>query len=237
MNPYLSVAIHQPNFLPWTGYFLKMALCDIFVFLDDVQFSRKRASRTELISRGGKALTISMPVHLPHGFQTTYAQAIPAMSSMTKNKLLNKIKENYLHAPYFDRIFPIIEMRIRADNKSLSDFNIGLIKDFCVLLKIASECVTSSELNVLSHDKNNRNLEIVKKLHGKVYWSGTGALAYNNPAVFEENQIQLRYAETIREKLAYIEADEIHLSIVHQLFNYGPEAVQKEISNLRDALR
>lgn len=230
------IGIHQPNFLPWIGYFLKIAMCSHFVFLDDVQFSRKRAARCELKTKSGEKLTISLPVHLTRGFETTYADTIPSKDNSNKKKLLNKIKEHYQHSPFFKDVYEIVESRLLADWPSLRDLNTTLINDILRLLKLEIPYVFSSELNIITDNKNQRNLEIVKKLHGIVYYSGTGATAYNNPAMFTANGIELRYAEIKTDKLSVISPEDIHLSVLHHLFIHGPDKISEEITGFKKSI-
>lgn len=232
MNHKLSVAIHQPNFMPWTGYFLKISVCDIFVFLDDVQFSRQRGARTKIKSKMGEELTLSFPVNLKNGVQTTYAEAMPVSDTTIRKKLLNKIRENYLHTPYFKQIYPIIEKHFLFKSDSLSMLNSSLIIDLAALLGIKTCFIFASELSMSKMDKNTRNLEICQKLNGQIYWSGTGALNYNHPAIFEQHQILLRYADIKKEMLDLISPQELNLSVIHHLFMIGPENLAHEIQRL-----
>jgi hypothetical protein len=233
MNNIHSVAIHQPNFLPWIGFFLKMSVCDVFVFLDDVQFTRKRAARADLLDRRQQTMMVSIPVSLPMGFETTYSQAIPIYDRKMCCKILNRIKENYQRSPGFKYVFPLIEDRLNKKFASLADLNITLIKDICEILGLHINTIKSSEIQIIADEKNNRNMEIVKYLGGELYYSGEGGQYYNNPDIFESNYINIAIIKPAKETLKVILPEELGLSIVHQIFTYGPGTVREELENLR----
>ena len=68
----LIVGIHQPNFMPWLGYFYKIMQSDIFIFLDDVQFQKTGASYTNRVSLNinSESKYFTVPIKRPSGLWT-----------------------------------------------------------------------------------------------------------------------------------------------------------------------
>ncbi len=227
------MGIHQPNFVPWLGYFLKISLSDYFVILDDVQFSRSRAARADFMKKNLEKIQLSIPVHLKNGFRTSYKEAIPVSENRWRKKLLFQLKENYSQTPHYHQLVDKIEETIMINNTNLSEFNLNFINLFCKLINVRSKIIFSSDLDIQCENANQRNLNLVRKLNGTIYWSGAGAAAYNHPAAFEKHNISFRYATFNHEQLKFIPENEKHCSLLHHLFKYGPAIVQDEIEQLK----
>ena len=101
------VAIHQPNFLPWLGFFYKMLKADLFVFLDNVQFSKNSYQNRVRIktSQGQQWLTI--PVFHSFGQLTNEVQI--NNKENWREKHLKTLEMNYKRTPYFKIIYNMLE--------------------------------------------------------------------------------------------------------------------------------
>src|SRR6476469_2950104 len=125
----LVVAIHQPTFFPWLGYFNKIVRCDRFVVLDTVQFPKKGgtwANRVKLLINGEPGW-VTMPVERSYHGVRTYAQMRIDNSAPWREKLLQTIRTNYGGSAYFDQVFPVIEDLVRNPTTSLTDYNLSAI--------------------------------------------------------------------------------------------------------------
>ena len=102
------IAIHQPNFIPWAGYFLKMAASDVFVFHDNVEITKSGPTRRVKISALQTVdytqwLTVPLVKH--SDFALIRELEISWQSDWTK-KHLNQIKNAYRTCLYFELYFP-----------------------------------------------------------------------------------------------------------------------------------
>ena len=185
------IAIHQPNYLPWLGYFYKIYQSDMFVFLDDAQYSNKGMHNYTYVK------TPEGPYRLKYPVQQSLGDKIFEVTSKDelgwKEKHLVIIKSNYLKSKFFDEVYNDYKTLILKDYLNISELNIALIRFFSEKLDIKTKFVISSELN-LDSTREEKIIDICKVLGGNVYYSGTGAKAYQNEENFNAAGIELRYS-------------------------------------------
>ncbi len=189
------IAIHQPNFIPWLGYFNKIYSADVFVVLDNVDYQSGNANsitnRTKIKTAQGE-LFIFVPVKKNANSKLIKDIAIDNQQPWQK-KMLKTIQLNYSKAKFFNEVFPVLEEVLGAKYEMFSAMNVELIKIFCRNLNITTPIVLASEMNLSSDEKNNRIIEICKTLEATIYQSGNGARKYNDENLFAANNIELRY--------------------------------------------
>lgn len=115
----MIAAIHQPNYLPWLGFFHKMALSDIFALLDDVQFPRNKGfcSRVKIKRADGPYL-LSVPVRNKKSLKKINEIEI-ATEIDWDWQYWKTIEFSYKKAPFFSQYAGILKMYILKDGKSL----------------------------------------------------------------------------------------------------------------------
>ncbi len=188
------VAIHQPNYLPWAGYFLKMAACDVFVFHDNVQITKSGPTRrVKIASRNAidKTQWLTVPLKKHSDFALIKDLEI-SWDTDWANKHLNHMKDAYSDCPYFDEYFPkiIVWYQEAKQFNLLSEMNIYFIKKIMNELGLCKEVLCSSALPV-SGKASSYNLAITNHLCGTQYLSGAGADKYQEEIEFSEQGIQL----------------------------------------------
>ena len=185
------IAIHQPNYLPWLGYFYKIYQSDIFVFLDDVQYSNKGMHNYTYIKTSNGSYRLKYPVFQKFGDKIYEVRAKDELG--WKQKHLELISFNYKKAKFFKEVFDDYSNIIMQEYDNIVDLNISFIKYFSKKLGIDREFVLSSGLDV-GLNKTMKIIEICKTLGGNIYYSGTGARSYQNSEDFEKNGIELKYS-------------------------------------------
>lgn len=187
-----SVSIHQPNYIPWLGYFYKIFQTDYFVFLDDVQFSNEGMHNYHYIKTKNGPQRIKIPVLQTLGDKIN---EVRVRNELTwKEKHLNLLRENYGNSDHFDEVFSDFSALIHEDHEYLSCLNVKIIKFLSNKLGLKTVFVKSSDLNI-STVKEKKIIDICTALECGIYVSGTGARAYQNEEHFEENGIHLKYSE------------------------------------------
>ena len=188
-----TIATHQPNYIPWLGYFYKIYQSDIFVFLDDVQFSKKGMHNYHYIKSSEGPIRIKIPV--THSYYDKINAVKISDGRDWRRDHLKLLETNYKNAPYFQEVYSDFEkLLVEGPKEMISDLNITIIEFICNKLGIPYEFKKSSELNINSV-KEERIIDICKALDGEVYLSGTGAKAYQEEVNFNNNGLQLKYSE------------------------------------------
>ena len=151
-------AILQPSYLPWLGYFEQLAHADVFVFLDDVQYTRSDWRNRNRIKTPRGPAWITVPVQRT-GLQKTIADTYIDYTSDWPARHLNLLRENYRRAPHFDEVMAIIEPRLRARSARLMDLCIDLILDCAnyMALRVHTELATALSVTGTSPSGLMRN--------------------------------------------------------------------------------
>lgn len=220
----MKVAIHQPNYLPWLGYFYKMAKSDVFVLLDNVQYEKNGLTNRVKIKtyQGSPWLTLSATRRLPQ----LVKEVKLANFQRDRKKHIRTIELNYQKAEYFNYLFPEIKEILEKDWRYLSKLNSELIK----LLKEKLGIKTNLEI-VLNHDVSEKGtdllLNLCKKFKADVYLSGRGGRKYQDEEKFKITKIKLEYSDFIHPTYFQLWGEFVpNLSIIDLLFNYGPKSLE-----------
>jgi len=227
----MKIAIHQPNFLPWVGYFHKINIVDIFVFLDDVQFERGKTftSRSKILVQGQEKW-LTVPV-TNRSDMTLIKDARVDESFIWKKKHLRTIEVNYNNHPFLHEVYSIIENMYRSTSTFLIDYNIPLIIDIAKYLKIKTEFLISSQLHNTSNlIGGEKILGICKELKAAQYLSGTGSgsIRYIKEDDFKKSGIELKWQNFTAGNYHQINNGKFipGLSIIDLLLNHGRNSVK-----------
>jgi hypothetical protein len=185
------VAIHQPNYLPWLGYFYKIYQSDVFVFLDDVQYSNEGMHNYTYIKTPNGPFRLKYPVF--QRFGDKICDVRPKDELGWKKDHLNNISSNYKKAEYFDMVFNDYERLIMNEYQNLVELNISIIKFFADKLGFSPEYLKSSDLDI-NLKRTEKIIAVCKKVKADIYYSGTGAKAYQTGEEFGSEGIDLRYS-------------------------------------------
>ena len=225
------VAIHQPNFFPWLGYFDKIIRSDVFIFLDDVQFEKKGgtwANRVKfMINSESKFVTAPIKRNFSG---TKNINKIEFNSNYNwRLKTLKIIKNNYKNHPFYDEGIEVFEKLIMFENNNISKFNFNLVLNIANLLGLDnSKFLKSSDFNI-SLRSNQLLIELVKQTNGKYYLSGGGDKSYLDKKLFDEADLKLidqNFVHPIYKQYKNINFQE-GLSIFDSFFNIGIKATKE----------
>ncbi len=218
------VGIIQPNYIPWRGYFDFVHRVDTFVFLDDVQYTKRDwRNRNKVRTGSGDLKWLSVPVKASR--DSLIKDVEIDYSTGWGQKHLDTLKHSYGKTPFFEEYFEPLEEVLMSKMTLLSDLDIALCKLICRWLGVETELRKSSELGGLGK-KDHRLIQLVQKLNGTHYLSGPAAKAYIQPGLWQEKGIGLSFMEypDYPEYPQIAEPFESAVSVLDLLFMTGPKA-------------
>lgn len=218
----MLVTIHQPNYMPWPGFFNKWMLADAFVILDTVQYHKNEWQNRNRIKTAQGAAWITVPVtyRFPERINEVGIAAGP-----WARKQVAMIEQAYAKAPYLDEFWsPIRELLIQPHDR-VSDLNIALIRLLGDILGCTAPLHVASEMAVACDEQSGRLIEICRQLGGSGYLSGQEGRNYLDRTAFDEAGISLWFQQAAAPHYPQLHGDFIsHLSVIDMLFNVGNEA-------------
>lgn len=218
----MVVSAHQPHFLPWLGYFNKVAKSDVFVWLENVQFRKNYFQNRTKIKVGENEFWLTVPVK--KASLETHILDIQIDNSKNYRKLAKTLSNTYSKAPYFSEIFPDIQKILETNNTNLNELNLRLFMFFIDGLQIDTKIIRSSELQLQSEDPNDRLIELCQKLDATSYIAGKGGANYMNKDLFDQQNIHILWQQFPVSEIQYPQKGKnflMGLSIVDALFNIG----------------
>jgi hypothetical protein len=220
----MIVAAQQPNYLPWCGYFYKMAHCDIFVILDDVQFTKNNYQNRTRIKGPKGPIWLTQPVlHSGRAWQSTEAVEFDARIDW-RTKHLKTLAANYARSAHAEAMLAACRDWLDGKSPLLAETNTRIIQGVARLLGLRTKVVVSSTLD-LQLTKADRLAEICRLLGADVYLSGRGGRNYQDEEQFHERGIKLAYSDFAPSEYRQLWGPFWPgLSIADALFNLGPTA-------------
>lgn len=188
----MIITIHQPEHLPWLGFFNKMAKAELFVIMDNVQFEKNYfQNRNRIIGTNG-VQWIGLAVKTVGHMDNILCDTEIAGDSRWKNKYLKTIQMSYGKHPFFDQTFTALEDAIALDTNKLTDINVSIFKSFADKMNIRPEFVRASKLNVQGK-KSDLVLDICKNLGATTYISGPSGRDYMNLQSYKDANIEVKF--------------------------------------------
>jgi hypothetical protein len=189
------VACHQPNFLPWLGFFAKIARSDVFFLLDDVQFTQGAnrhnwTSRVRIGTANGPTW-LSLPVRRSGEGKQSILDLKTDDQSRWLAKMLRTLDESYGKASHSEECLPAIVEIIAGHQGSVCETNTALIHAVCRMLGFGATMIRSSQRPV-EGTATERLVNLTRSANGSIYLSGDGADSYQLVDAFSSAGIQLR---------------------------------------------
>lgn len=224
----MKIAIMQPYFLPYIGYFQLMASVDTFVVYDNIKYTKKGWINRNRIQNRGVENLISLPLKKDSDYLDIGARELSP--SFERAKLCNQIVGAYQHAPYFREVMPLLDKIIMNRNSNLFLYlyeGIVLIRDF---LGLKTKLLVSSVIPVNHNLKSQeRVLDICRELNAECYINPPGGVALYSSHDFADNGVELKFIQPKSWQYSHSETDFIPwLSIVDvMMFNSRDDVVQR----------
>lgn len=229
--PERVVAIHQPNFFPWLGYFDKLARADVFVLLDHVQFQKKGgnwANRVQLLTGGDRAGWVTAPVDRSYHGTRAISDIVIDDTRPWRQKLLKTIATSYGRAAHFDEVFPVLEELIGHPSARLAELNENAIRRLAAAIGLPTRHLVLSSSVEPAGSATDLLIELVQAVDGDAYLSGGGAEGYLEPDKFEAAGIELRMQDFQHPVYPQGRGEFVPgLSVIDPLLHLGPEGTRR----------
>jgi hypothetical protein len=224
------VAIHQPNFFPWLGYFDKLARADVFVLLDHVQFQKKGgnwSNRVQLITGGGRPGWVTVPVDRSYHGTRPISEIGIDDARPWQQTLLKTIAANYARAAHFRDTFPLVEELIGRPSRRLAELNETAIRRLAGEIGLPTDHIVRSSSLEPTSSSTELLIELVRAVGGDVYLSGGGAGGYQEPEKFAAAGIELRMQAFEHPVYPQGKGEFVPgLSVLDALLHLGPEGTR-----------
>jgi hypothetical protein len=224
-----TVVIHQPDFMPYLGFFQRFLKADLYIVLDHVQFvngtSRSWTHRDKIKTAGGERwLTLSVK-KTARDTPINQVELSDSVDWIEGN--LNLLVQNYRKAPHYAEIMPAVEVLYRSPSSLLGEFNLRSIEMLMDMLDVRVPFVLSSTLEPAGQ-KNELLIDLLQKVGATHYLSGTGARDYMEPGLFRDAGIEVLWQEFPHPVYPQQFGDFLpYLSTLDALFNCGVEGVRE----------
>lgn len=228
------VVIHQPDFMPYLGFFHRLLHADLYVVLDNVQFVN---NGKECWHRRDKIKTPKGEQWITVGIQKTSLgtkinEVLLTKSINWREKNMNIIKENYRKALFYHEIFPFVEELFQFECDKMIEFNSKSIQMLLNLFDINIDIAFASNLNVTGK-ANDLVVDILKKVDADVYLSGIGARNYYKAEPYNQAGITVVWQKFNHPVYPQLHGEFIpYLSSLDLLFNCGIEESRKILRSL-----
>jgi hypothetical protein len=218
------VAIMQPTYLPWCGYFGLMQAVDIFIFLDSVQFAKRSWQQRNQIKTPQGAQWLTVPVANKGKRDQLICEAELDNSSNFASTQRKSIESNYAKAPWFMDLGPALLARIEGQ-MLLADLNIGIIEHCRNLLGIETPLLRSSRMPGRGA-KADLLASLCKEVGATEYISVPGSKDYlAESSAFEEISVPVRYFNYHHPEYPQLFGDFLpYMSVIDMLFNCGDKS-------------
>ena len=226
----MILSVHQPQYIPWLGFFDKIVRSDTFVYLDTVQYKKREwQNRNQIRTKDGSMwLTVPVVAKGDGGSRQPINQVRIDNESTWAGDHLKSLKCWYGKASFFEKYIGFFEETYCHDWNKLIDLNMAILNFLFNELNISTKIILESDIGT-SLQSTERIIEICRKINADTYLTGIGGKNYLDEKRFEIEGIKLVYQEYRHPTYQQQFMDEQHaflpnMSIIDLLFNEGEKS-------------
>ena len=218
----MLISIHQPEFMPWAGFFDKIAMAEQFVILDSVQFQKGYFHNRCRIKQKGQAHWLTVPV-VKDSLDTVISEIRVHDAPNWGKKCYKSFQFHYCNAPFWQDHEAFLRRTFcELHWERLVDLNLSILEYLCGYLELPFRYLRSSEL-ALSSSGSDLVLDICRRCAATNYLSGAHGREYLDVSAFAKAGVQVTFQEY--QPVAYSQFNGPYvgpLSIIDLLLNHGP---------------
>ena len=220
----MIVAVHQPQYLLWLGYFDKIDKADFFVLLDDVQFKKNEWQNRNKIktAQGWQWLTVPVRYKYPQ-----LINEVPINRTIRwQHKQGQAILSNYKKATYYHYLEEFFDEMFCFNWELISQLNISLVNKLVKVLEIDTPLFVSSELGEFPQDADQRLIAITKLFGADTYLAGIGGREYMDLDRYKENGIEVVFQDYTHPVYDQLFGEfQPNMSVIDLVLNHGPQSL------------
>jgi hypothetical protein len=192
----MKLAVMQPYFFPYIGYFQLISVVDKFIIYDDVNYINRGWINRNNILINGKAGLITLP--LCNATQNRYIKDIvPDFQNKQRDNILRTIEHSYKKSSYFNAVFNILNNLFNIKSVSISEFNYICIQSICDYLGITTKLIPSSTIyENIELSGQNRIIDICKKENASSYFNPIGGTELYDKECFRKEGLDIYFIKT-----------------------------------------
>lgn len=193
----MKLAIMQPYFFPYIGYFQLINAVDEFVIYDNIEFTKKGWINRNRILVNHKDDYISLPIKKGSDFLHVNQRFLADIWEIERKKMLNRISESYRKAPYFKDIYIVLEECIMYEDRNIFKFILHSVKTIMQFLNIDTKLVISSSISIDHQLRSDEKVMAICKERGAdIYINPIGGLELYDKANFKKNNLKLQFQKS-----------------------------------------
>jgi len=220
----MVVAVHQPQYLPWLGYFNKVDRADIFVLFDNVQFKKNEWQNRNRIkaAQGWQWLTVPVMYRYPQLIN----EVLINYRVNWQHKQRQAILSNYKKAPHYNRLEGFFEEIFSSSWQFISQLNIQIVRKLAKILGIDTPIYVASELGEFPQDPDERLIAITKHFGSDTYLAGTGGRGYMDLDKYHERGIKVIFQDFKHPVYRQLfDGFEQFMSVIDLIYNHGDKSL------------
>jgi WbqC-like protein len=219
-----TLAVLQPGFLPWLGFFDQIRRADVFVYYDDVQYDKHGWRNRNRIKTPAGPHWLTVPVrHAGLGKPRILDVEIDANTPWAR-KHVGSIRQYYKNAPFLDRYLPDLEELLQRRWARLLDLDIAVAAKLSEWLGIEARPYRASEIGI-EGERSNRLLGLCQRFGATRYLSGNAAQAYLDVELFTRNGIDVQWQDYRHPVYQQLHGEFVpFLSAIDLLLNCGDDS-------------
>ncbi len=193
----MKIAIMQPYFMPYIGYFQLINAVDKFVLYDNIEYTKKGWINRNRILVNGKDEYITLPLKKDSDYLHVNQRFLSDSFNVEIKKTLNKIGEVYRKAPQYSQTMTLLNEIFWYEEKNLFEYIKHSIRKLLSILDIQTEIVVSSDINIIHDLKSvDKVLAICENLKSKTYINPIGGVSLYSHSTFKQKQINLLFLKS-----------------------------------------
>jgi hypothetical protein len=220
----VKAGVIQSCFVPWRGFFDFIGSVDLFVFHDDIQYTKGDWRNRNKLKTSEGTSWITVPVHY-RSVEQLICDTHVDESTDWRSRHTRLWRSHYMNAPFLDDLLALLgDLDRNSQNLTISTLNIGLIRRIMEYLNISTPLTMSTDYQLKGY-RTERLIDLLRKTGAKKYLSGPAADVYLDKEAFRKAGIGLEYKSYDYEPYPQLWGKFIgEVTVLDLIANCGPQA-------------